>query len=239
MVEMDRVKTGVPGLDEIMNGGIPQGQTVLISGTAGTGKTILCSQYVYKGATQHKEPSVYLSFEESPESIKKNALGFGMDFAPLEKSGIFAFVKYDPYHVDDIATHLESRIREIGAKRVVIDSVSALSFYMREGENFRRMLFTISSVLNKLGCTSFLVSEVLPESAGLSRSGISEFIADSAIVLYYKRVDSAFSRAIQVWKMRGSSHSERLHPYKITNTGIVVYPKEEAFIDVKHGSTKF
>jgi KaiC/GvpD/RAD55 family RecA-like ATPase len=238
-MDMERVNTGVPGLDEIMNGGIPQGQTVLVSGTAGTGKTILSCQYLYMGVSKYKEPSVYLSFEESPESIKKNALNFGMDFAPLEKSGTFSFVKYDPYHVDDISTHLESRIREVGAKRVVIDSISALSFYMREGENFRRMLFTLSSILNKLGCTSFLVSEVLPETSALSRSGVSEFVSDTAIVLYYRRVDSAFSRAIQVWKMRGSSHSERLHPYKITKTGIVVYPKEDAFIDVKHGSTKF
>ncbi len=238
-MDTDRVKTGVPGLDEIMNGGIPRGHTVLISGTAGTGKTIISSQYLYMGTAKFKEPSVYLSFEESPESIKKNSLNFGMDFTPLEKSGTFSFVKYDPYHVDDISTHLESRIRELDAKRVVVDSVSALSFYMREGENFRRMIFNISDVLNKLGCTTFLISEVQPENAGLSRSGVSEFVADSAIVLYYRRVDSAFSRAIQVWKMRGSSHSERLHPYKITDKGIVVYPKEEAFIDVKHGSTKF
>jgi KaiC/GvpD/RAD55 family RecA-like ATPase len=238
-MDTDRVKTGIPGLDEIMNGGIPSGQTVLISGTAGTGKTIISSQYLYMGASQFKEPSVYLSFEESPESIKKNALNFGMDFTPLEKSGAFSFVKYDPYHVDDITTHLESRIREVDAKRVVIDSVSALSFYMREGENFRRMLFSLSSVLKKLGCTTFLVSEVLPGDTALSRSGVSEFVADSAVVLYYRRVDAAFSRAIQVWKMRGSSHSERLHPYKITDKGITVYPKEEAFIDVKHGSTKF
>lgn len=238
-MDTQRIKTGIPGLDEIMHGGIPQGQTVLIAGTAGTGKTILSSQYIFMGATTYKEPSVYLSFEESPESIKKNALNFGMDFGPLEKSGIFSFVKYDPYHADDISTHLEGKIRDIGAKRVVIDSVSALNFYLREDTNFRRMLFSLSSVLQKLNCTTFLISEILPESPGLSRSGVAEFVADSAIVLYYKRVDSAFSRAIQVWKMRGSSHSERLHPYKITDKGIVVFPKEEAFIDVKHGSTRF
>ncbi len=238
-MDAQRIKTGIPGLDDIMNGGIPQGHTVLVSGTAGTGKTILSSQYLYMGATTYKEPAVYLSFEESPESIKKNALNFGMDFGPLEKSGIFSFVKYDPYHVDDIGTHLEGKIRETGAKRVVIDSVSALNFYLREDTNFRRMLFSISSILQKLKCTTLVISEILPESPGLSRNGVAEFVTDAAIVLYYKRVDSAFSRAIQVWKMRGSSHSERLHPYKITDKGIVVFPKEEAFIDVKHGSTRF
>jgi len=231
---MDRIKTGVPGLDEIMSGGIPQGQTVLLSGTAGTGKTILASEFIYMGAKKYKEPGVYLSFEEAPESIKKNSLNFGWDFSPLEKDGIFSFVKYDPYHVDDIVNHLEGRIREISAKRVVVDSVSALSFYLREDANFRRMLFNLSNVLEKLDCTSILISEILPGSTGLSRHGLAEFVADAAVVLYYNRVDASFSRAIQVWKMRGSSHSERLHPYKITESGITVYPKEEAFIDAKH-----
>ncbi len=235
---VDRLKTGIPGLDEIMNGGIPRGQTVLISGTSGTGKTILSSQYLYEGVKNFNEPSVYLSFEERPESIKKNMLNFGMDFGPLEKSGKFAFVKYDPYHVDDIATNLEGKIRDIGAKRVVIDSVSALSFYLREDDNFRRLLFAISNILQNLECTTFMISEVQPETLGLSRSGVAEFVADAAVVLYYRRVDSTFSRAIQVWKMRGSSHSERLHPYKITEKGVTVFPKEEAFIDVKQGSTK-
>jgi len=238
-MDMDRVKTGVLGLDDIMNGGIPQGHTVLISGTAGTGKTILSSQFVYKGASVYKEPSVYLSFEERPASIKKNMLNFGMDFAPLEKSGIFSFVKYDAYHVDDIPTYLEGKIREIGAKRVVLDSVSALNFYLREDTNFRRILFNISSILQKLKCTTFLVSEVLPGTTGLSRNGVAEFVADSAIVMYYSRIDATFSRAIQVWKMRGSSHSESLHPYKITDHGIVVFPKEEAFINVKGSKNTF
>jgi KaiC/GvpD/RAD55 family RecA-like ATPase len=231
---MERVKTGIPGLDEIMHGGMPESQTMLLSGTAGTGKTILASQYVYMGAKKYKEPCVYLSFEEAPESIKRNALNFGWDFGPLEKSGIFSFVKYDPYHVDDIVTHLEGKIREISAKRVVVDSISALSFYLREDSNFRRTLFNLSSVLEKLNCTSIMISEVLPGSPGLSRHGLAEFVADAAVILYYSRVDASFSRAIQVWKLRGSSHSERLHPYKITDNGIMVYPKEEAFIDMKH-----
>ncbi|MBN1896848.1 MAG: AAA family ATPase [Candidatus Aenigmarchaeota archaeon] len=229
-----RVKTGIPGLDEITNGGIPEGHTVLISGTAGTGKTILCSQYLYQGVTRYKEPGVYLSFEESTESIKRNALNFGMDFAALEASKKFRFVTYDPYHIDDIGTHLESTIREIGAKRVAIDSISALNFYMREGTNFRRVLLNISNALKKMKCTTFLISEIVAGTQGLSRNGLEEFIADAALVLYYNRIDSSFSRAIQVWKMRGTSHSESLHPYKITKEGINIYSSEEAFVDMKH-----
>lgn len=231
---MERVKTGIPGLDEIMHGGIPAGQSVLLSGTAGTGKTILASQFLYVGAKKYKEKGVYLSFEEPSESIKKNALNFGWDLTPLEKDEMMSFVKYDPYHVDDVVNHLEAKVREMSAKRVVIDSLSALGFYLREDTNFRRMLFNLYAVLQKLDCTTVMLSEVLPKSESISRNGVEEFVSDSVILLYYSRVDSSFSRAVQVWKMRGSSHSERLHPYKITNAGIVVYPKEDAFIETKH-----
>jgi KaiC/GvpD/RAD55 family RecA-like ATPase len=228
-----RIKTGIKGLDEIMHGGIPASSNVLVSGTAGAGKTIMASQFVYYGVKQYKEPSIYLSFEEPIESIRKNNLNFGWDFKTLEQSGKLSFVKYDPYHIDEIPTSLESRIREINAKRVVIDTISALSFYDREEADYRRLVLNISSVLKKLGCTTMLLSEVVPGSLGLSRNGIVEFISDSVIVLYYKRVNSSFARAVQIWKMRGTDHSEKLHPYKITNHGIEVYPKEEAFIDVK------
>jgi KaiC/GvpD/RAD55 family RecA-like ATPase len=231
----DRVNTGVPGLDEIMHGGIPTGNTVLITGTAGTGKTILGSQFAFMGAKKFKEPSVYLSFEEPPESIKRNSLNFGWDFSPLEKEEQFSFVRYDPYHVDEVPTLLESMIREINAKRVVIDSVSSLSFFMgeRDHPDFRRTLLQISYVLSKMKCTSMLISEIVPGSSRLSRNGVEEFIVDGVIVLYYKRVNSSFSRAIQVWKMRGSDHSEKLHPYKIGKNGIEVYSKEEAFMGMK------
>jgi KaiC/GvpD/RAD55 family RecA-like ATPase len=233
MQDMQRVRTGIPGLDEIMHGGIPEGQTVLLSGTAGTGKTILASQFVFMGAKKYKEPGVYLSFEETSNSIRRNALNFGWDFGPLEKEEMFSFIKYDPYHVDDIMNNLEGEIREIKARRVAIDSISALSFYLRDDTNFRRMIFHLSSVLEKLNCTSILVSEVLPGSQWISRHGLAEFIADAAVVMYYNRVDTSFSRAIQVWKMRGTSHSEKVHPYKITDKGVVVYPKEEAFMEAK------
>jgi KaiC/GvpD/RAD55 family RecA-like ATPase len=230
---VERLKTGVPGLDEIMEGGIPAGSRVLISGTAGSGKTILASQFGYVGATKFKEPSVYLSFEETPDSIRRNAMNFGWDFGPLEKEDLFSFVKYDPYHVEEIPNILQGKIREISAKRVIVDTISALGFYVREDSDFRRMVFNISQVLEKMNCTAFLLSEIVPGFSGLSRSGVEEFIVDGVIVMYYVRVDSSFSRAVQVWKMRGTNHSEKLHPYKISTRGIEIFPKEEAFMGIK------
>lgn len=227
---MERLKTGVPGLDKLLNGGIPQGQQTLISGTCGAGKTILCVQYAHEGLKKYNENGVYLSFEESPDSIRSNVADFGWDFRPFEKKGQFAFIKYDPYHSEDIFDILESAIRDTNAQRVVVDSISAIGLHIRDKSELRRTIFNLSNSLRKLGCTAMLVSEIVPYTQSLSRYGVEEFVADTVIVLYYERRYSQFSRAIQIWKMRGSPHSEKLHPYRITEKGVVVYPEEEAFI---------
>jgi len=226
----DRIKTGIPGLDEITNGGIPRNQVVLVTGTAGTGKTIMCSQYIWTGITKYKENGVYLSFEETEEFLKENVKIFGWDFDRLEREGKFAFIRYDPYNIEDVLNVLESTIRHIDAKRVVIDSISALALYVRDKAELRRMIFNLSVMLRRLHCTPLIVSEMVHGEKGLSRYGVEEFVADGLVVLYYERLQSSFFRAIQIWKLRGSTHSEKLHPYTITDKGIVVYPEQEAFI---------
>jgi KaiC/GvpD/RAD55 family RecA-like ATPase len=230
---MERVKSGIPGLDEITNGGIPSNQLMLLTGTAGTGKTILCSQYIYTGVKKYGENGVYLTFEEPSDMIKENVKVFGWDLAALEKSGKFQFIKYDPYRIDDVIEILESTIRETEAKRVVIDSVSALGLHVKDTEELRRLIFSLSTTLMKLNCTTIMVSEIVHGTPGLSRYGVEEFVADSAVVLYYERYQTQFSRAIQIWKLRGSTHSEKLHPYVIGPKGIVVNTAEEALIRTK------
>lgn len=101
---------------------------------------------------------------------------------------------------------------------------------MRDVTELRRMIFNLSLILRSLNCTSFLTSEVIYGTNGLSRNGVEEFVADSVILLHYERIQSSFQRALQVWKLRGSSHSQKLHPYDITDKGITVYPEQEAFI---------
>lgn len=226
----ERLKTGIVGLDEIMGGGIPRGQLVLLSGTCGTGKTTLCSQYIYSGLKNFNESGIYLSFEEMPENIKNNIAQFGVDFAPFEKAGKFSFIKYDPYHVEEVFDILENAVRDMKAERVVIDSVSALGIHVRDKAELRRMIFNLSRTLRKMGCTALLVSEIVPGTGGISRYGVEEFVTDSVVVLYYERNEFAFNRAIQVWKMSGSDHSQKLHPYKITKNGIMVQHDAEAFM---------
>lgn len=229
---MERIKTGIKGLDEIMGGGIPVGQLVLLSGTCGTGKTTMCSQYIYSGLKDHGENGLYLSFEEMPENIKKNVSQFGIDFEKFEKQGNFSFIKYDPYHVEEVFDILENAVRETDAKRVVIDSVSALGIHVRDKAELRRMIFNLSRALRKLNCTAIVVSEIVPGSSGMiSRYGVEEFVTDSVVVLYYERNEFSFNRAVQVWKMSGSDHSKKMHPYKITGKeGVVIEHEAEAYM---------
>jgi KaiC/GvpD/RAD55 family RecA-like ATPase len=226
-----RVLTGVPGVDELINGGLIPGSLTLVTGTTGTGKTIFSSQFLYNGAAKYGEKGVYVSFEEPTENIKEHALKFGWDFEDLEKKGMIKFVRYDPYHIEDVYELIESQIKKLDAKRVVIDSISALGLYVRDTPELRRMIFNVALLLRKLKCTSVLTSEILPDQKSLSRFGVEEFVSDGVIVFYYMRTDSMFSRSMTVWKMRGTDHSHKLHPYNIIgDEGIVVYPKEEAFV---------
>jgi KaiC/GvpD/RAD55 family RecA-like ATPase len=231
-MKKERIQTGIPGIDELTGGGFIPRTLTLLTGTTGTGKTLMSSQFIYSGIKDFEQPGVYVSFEEPIENIKENCLDFGWDFGPLEKKDKIAFVRYDPFHVEDIYELIETNIKKINAQRVVIDSISALGLYVRDIPDIRRMVFNISLLLRKLNCTSILISETLPSQGSLSRFGVEEFVTDSVIVLYYTRTGSQFSRSLTVWKMRGSQHSNKLHPYIITEKGVTVYSKEEAFAKV-------
>lgn len=225
----NRANSGIFGLDELMEGGLPTGSVTLLSGTCGTGKSIFGMQFIYFGA-KAGEPGVFISFEESPESIKSNVSGFGWDIEKLERENKIIIIRLDPFHVEDIYDLVESAIKKIKAKRVVIDSISALGLYIRDPPEIRLTILNLSSLLRKLGCTSIITSEILPTQENLSRFGVEEFVADGVIILYYLRVDAKYARSLTVWKMRGTEHSQKLHPYAISKKGIITYPKEEAFV---------
>jgi KaiC/GvpD/RAD55 family RecA-like ATPase len=226
----ERIQTGIPGLDDLMDGGLVKNSLNLLTGTAGTGKTIIASQFIYNGLKDFNHPAVYVSFEEPVESLRENCLQFGWDFSAYEKKDKMVFVRYDPFHVEDIYELIETNVKKLGAERVVIDSISALGLYVRDTPEIRRMIFNIAFLLRKLDCTTLLISEVLPMQESLSRFGVEEFVCDGVMVLYYNKVGSQFSRALTIWKMRNSNHSNKIHPYKISSKGVAVYSKEEAYV---------
>lgn len=222
---MKRVHSGIHGFDSLMSGGIPEKDLILLSGTCGAGKTIMGLQFLYHSAED--EPGIYVSFEEDIDQIRQTAEALGMDIKKLEKKNKLAFLKYDPFKIEDIFEIIESNIRQIKAKRVVIDSISSLGIYVKDSTELRRMILQISTMLRKNNCTSILISEVLPNSRNsISRFGMEEFVADGVIVLHNVLVAGEYRRGVSIWKMRLTNHSRKIHPYKITDSGAVVYPTD-------------
>lgn len=222
---MERISSGVKGLDSLLEGGIPEKSLVLLSGTSGAGKTILGLQFLYHAAA--KEPGMFVSFEEELSKIKDIADVFGWDIGRYEDEDKLRFLRYDPFRLEDILEIIENNIKETNAKRVVIDSVSAIGLYVRDPPELRRMVLQLSNILRKNDCTAILVSEILAGKESLSRFGVEEFVVDGVIVLYNHLVRGEYRRGLNVWKMPATNHSRKIHPYNITkNDGFVVYPKE-------------
>lgn len=234
---VERVKTGIPGMDEILNGGIPARNVVLLSGGPGTGKSIFSYQYLWNGLKQG-DPGVFVALEEHPVQVRINMSQFGWDVRQYEREGVFAIVdaftggigeaakreKYvvrDPEDVGLLSDVLREAIRDVGAKRVVIDSVSTL--YLAKPALARRTVMLLKRILSGLGTTSILVSQVSVTERGFGGPGV-EHAADGIIRLDLDEVDGQLVRSLIVWKMRGTSHSMRRHPFEITSKGIIVYP---------------
>lgn len=233
---VDRVKTGIPGMDEILFGGIPRRNVVLLSGGPGTGKSIFSYQYLWNGLRMG-EGGIFVALEEHPVQVRINMAQFGWDVRGYEKEGVFAVVdaftggigeaakreKYvvqDPEDVGLLVDVLKEAIRDVDAKRVVIDSVSTL--YLAKPVIARRTIMLLKRVLSGLGTTSILVSQVSVTERGFGGPGV-EHAADGIIRLDLDEYEGELVRSIIVWKMRGTRHSMRRHPFEITDNGIKVY----------------
>lgn len=234
---MKRVKTGIPGMDEVLHGGIPERNVVLLSGGPGTGKSIFSQQFLWNGL-QNGEPGIYVALEEHPVQVRQHMANFGWDVRKYEEEGLFAMVdaftagigkskEYERYIVHDLTDIREfidvvrGAIKDIGAKRVVIDSVTTL--YINKPAMARSIVMQLKRVLAGLGVTSILVSQISVGERGFGGPGVEHGV-DGIIRLDLDEIDGELKRSLIVWKMRGTSHSMRRHPFEITDNGIVVHP---------------
>lgn len=209
---------------------MPQ-DAVMVAGSAGTGKTTLSMQYLYNGVTKYNDPGIYLSFEQLPDQIYRDAANFGMDLRSLEKENKLRIVMTSPDILvqDDGEQILEDVIKEIGARRIVIDSLSHLEMYVGSDE-IRKQAYRLVMYLKTRGLSGVHLWEapqLMGQTTSITEVGLS-FVLDSIIFLRQVEIESAIRRAVVILKMRGSDHDNHLREYQITSQGIKV---ESAFTE--------
>lgn len=227
-----RTKTGVPGLDEIVFGGIPKNNLIVISGDPGSGKTCLCLEFLYYGAVKYNEPGVYISLEESEDEIIGFAELFGWDVRALIKKGLLSIVTVELYDFDKLKNTIEDEISRLKATRLVIDPGVVFRLYFDRELDARKRILSLGRMLKRIGCTAVITNEISLEKA-TSLFGLEEYVADGVILLYHTKLEDRFIRSIGILKMRGTKISEKLHPIRITKDGIKVLANQELFEEVK------
>lgn len=228
---MERVPTGIPGLDELVKGGLPKGSSVLVSGGPGAGKSIFSMQYIVEGARLYNEGGLYVTIETNPRNIMWDMASFNWDIKKFQdkkminiyrlKMGYSRDAKQVEDKIDEELEIIASMLKETNAKRLVIDSTTSLGIWFGK-PILRAMLFKFVDYLKELDCTTVLTSEASNPKEKFSAFGVEEFVTDGVIVLFF----TPPYRSMFVRKMRGTAHDKNVHPFEITDHGIVVKPKE-------------
>ncbi len=222
---IERVRSGIDGLDKLIEGGFVKGSNILVTGGTGTGKTTFCAQFIYEGLKKG-EPGVYITLEEDPENIREDLKRYGFNFEKYENDGIFKFVYHNPFEISDITSTIVDVINSVNAKRVVLDPVSLLGMYMKDPAVLRKRLFEIIRLLRKTSATTLITSEIEEDQKGLSRFGVAEFIVDSVVVLNYISIGKESFGNLQIRKMRRTKHEHGWFPVNITDSGLKVSKEE-------------
>src|SRR5688572_29389088 len=233
---VQKLPTGIRSFDVIAKGGLPQNRTTLLSGTAGSGKTVFAMQFLASGIRDAGEPGAFVTFEESAADIRQNMRGFGWDLEQWEREGLFAFVDASPdpdveiieaggFDLGALLARVEHAVRKVGAKRVSVDSLGAIFSQFSDQSVVRRELFRIASALKSMGVTALLTAERTEDYGPVARFGVEEFIADNVMVLRNVLDDESRRRTIEILKFRGTDHQKGEFPFTIVpDGGLVVIP---------------
>jgi circadian clock protein KaiC len=240
---MNRVKTGTPGLDDMLMGGFLPQTANLVEGAPGTGKSTLGMQFVYHGIVAYGEPGLILTFEEFPQQYYRDAASFGWDFRQLEREGQLRVVMTSPEvgraGLEQVGGIIERLVRQIGAKRILVDSLSHFERISDEPSNLRRVAYGFVNGLKREGLTAVLTreSQALLGDADGSDDAFA-FMVDSYTLLRYVEIESAVDRALLVLKMRGSDHDKGIRQYEITSRGLEVHAPFEGREAIMSGSPR-
>lgn len=240
---MTRIPTAIPGLDELIEGGFIEDDVILLTGGPGAGKSTFGIQFLYDGIYNYGDPGVYVTLEESPARIIRNMWRHNWDLERLIKENKLRIMRANPIAyeryikesvqsegITDVETatietllkQIFVQIKEIGAKRLFIDSITSLKMSSDE-TTVRHMIMEFIKNLENFDCTTLITSEI---HSNVDEFSVEEYLAEGVIRLHVSRVGGNRVRAIEIIKMRGVKHDEIMHPYAITDEGIVVYPFE-------------
>jgi KaiC/GvpD/RAD55 family RecA-like ATPase len=246
-----KIATGISGLDELVGGGFPEERVILVIGGPGTGKTIMCTQFLYKGIYEKQENGVFVSLDESKDHFYSEMKQFGWDFRNAENERKFAFVdatrmsrvamlKEKLYKeetrslrgkrlsVDRLIEDLQAKIQATNAKRVAVDTLAALTYRFPDPIERRTAVVDLIESLADLGVTSLVTTEL--GFLGLERNVLEEeFLVHGVIMMQTLFSGGTTTRAIQVEKMRGAKVNPTLVPYSIDQDGVEVFPNMPLF----------
>ncbi len=240
-IRLPKSRTGIQGLDEITDGGLPRGRPTLVCGGAGCGKTLLAAEFLVRGATQFDEPGVFMAFEETEQELTANvaSLGFDLpslirrnkivvDYVHIERSEVQESGEYD---LAGLFVRLGHAIDAIGARRVVLDTLEVLFASLPNDTLLRSELRRLFRWLKDKGVTAVITAERGRES--LTRHGLEEYVSDCVILLDHRVDDQIATRHLRVVKYRGALHGTNEFPFLIGNTGISVLPITSAALNHK------
>lgn len=246
-----KIATGIRGLDELVGGGFPEGRVILIIGGPGTGKTILCSQFLYKGIYEKQENGVFVSLDESKSHFYSEMQKFGWDFQRAEEEKKFSYLdatrmsrvamlkeklykeesrslRGKQLSVDRLIDDLQSKIQQIDVRRVVVDTLAALTYRFPDPIERRTAVVDLIESLADLGVTSLVSTEL--GYLGLERNVLEEeFLVHGVIMMQTLFSGGTTTRAIQVEKMREAEVNPSLVPYSIDQNGIEIFPNMPLF----------
>ncbi|MFO7966512.1 MAG: ATPase domain-containing protein [Archaeoglobaceae archaeon] len=246
---LERVPTGISGFDELCEGGFLRDRTYLVSGTSGSGKTVFAMQYLVNGIKKFNEPGIFVATEERPQHIREHFSEFGWDLEKEEDENMLAivdatstkiglpsderFIDVRPFDTRSLIDQMITIQDEIGGERAALDSTTAIGFAVQDPAKFRVELLKIATTMEILGLTSLLTCEIVDSTGDkISRFGVENFVTEGTVVLYYSRSENVRVRSLEIFKIRGSNHSKKIHPFEIMDTGIVVHSREEVYSEI-------
>jgi len=228
---LERVPTGIKGLDDAMSGGFIKDSINLVAGSPGSGKSIFAMQYLVNGIKKYNEPGVFITFEERKDKLIQYMNNFGWDLKKLVAEKKISILEQSPADIQK-ATNKEllglkyKVVKQLKAKRIVIDSTSAYSLLFPNSMDMRAANMNLFEMLRDWNVTTLLTAEYDIEE---HKSTPLDFEVDSIIWLYNMKKTDVRTRALEVYKMRGSKHLAKTFPLEITDKGVVIYPEQSVF----------